>query len=112
LAESCNFGTLHEEMLRDSLVLGCRDKGTKARLFREKDCTLKKALEALQISEVAQEQLKEIESEDNPIPINVVDQHKKGAKYPTTHRQHRNTYPTYKYCGGKHETVRTHCPAS
>ena len=55
LAESCKFGALHDEMVRDRLVLGCRDKGAKARLFREKDCTLKKALEALQISETTQE---------------------------------------------------------
>lgn len=33
-------------------------KGQKACLFQEKDCTLKKALEALQISEAAREQLK------------------------------------------------------
>ena len=46
LAESCKFGALHDEMVRDRLVLGCQDKGAKARLFREKDCTLKKALEA------------------------------------------------------------------
>ena len=51
---------MNDEMLRDRLVLGCRDKGAKARLFRETDYSLKKALEALQISEAAQEQLKEI----------------------------------------------------
>ena len=51
LAESCKFGTLHDEMVHNCLILSCRDKGAKARLFREKDCTLKKALEALQISE-------------------------------------------------------------
>ena len=57
LAESCKFGALHDEMVRDRLVLGCRDKGAKARLFREKDCRLKKALEALQISEATHEPL-------------------------------------------------------
>ena len=34
LAECCTFGALNDEMLRDRLVLGCRDKGAKARLFR------------------------------------------------------------------------------
>jgi len=60
LAGSCNFGNLHDEMIRDHLVLGCRNKGARARLFREKDCTLQKALESLQISEATQEQLKDI----------------------------------------------------
>ena len=37
LGGSCNFGNLHDEMLRDRLVLGCRDKGARARLFRERE---------------------------------------------------------------------------
>lgn len=53
------------------LVLGCRDKGARARLFRERDCDLKKALETLQISEATQEQLKDIGGEDKPISINI-----------------------------------------
>lgn len=72
VTESCKFGALHDEMLCDRLVLGCRDKGAKTHLFQEKDCTLKKALEALQISEATQEQLKDMGGEDNPIPINAV----------------------------------------
>ena len=51
--------------------------------FREKDCTLKKALEALQISEATQEQLKDMGSEDHP---NAVSQNKKGAKYAANQR--------------------------
>ena len=111
LAESCKFGALHDEMLRDRLVLGCRDKGAKARLFREKDCTLKKALEAMQISEATHEQLKDMGGEDNPIPINALYQRKKGTKHTDKHRQARNSYPSCKYCGGKHEAVKTQCPA-
>ena len=111
LAESCKFGALHDEMVRDRLVLGCHDKGAKARLFREKECTLKKALEALQISEATKEQLKNIGGEDNPILINALDQHKKSVKTYGKHGQPKNPHPTCKYCGGKHEAVRTQCPA-
>ena len=32
LASSCQFGTLTEEMIRDGLVIGIQDTGTKARL--------------------------------------------------------------------------------
>ena len=63
---------LHDEMLRDCLALGCRDKAARAHLFREKDCSLKKALEALQISEATQEQLKDMGGEDSPNSINAV----------------------------------------
>ena len=51
-------------MVRDCLVLGCRDKDAKAQLFREKDCTLKKALESLQISKSMYEQPKDMGGED------------------------------------------------
>lgn len=60
---------LHNEMLRDKLVLGChtRDKGPRTRLFWEKDCDLQKVLEMLQISEATQEQLKQIGSKEQEI---------------------------------------------
>ena len=67
-------------MLCNCLVLGCRDKGARACFFREKDCSLKKELEALQLSEAAQMQLKEISNENSPNPINVV-KLKKSSKY-------------------------------
>ena len=108
LAETCKFGALHDEMLRDRLVLGCRDKGARARLFREKDCSLKKALEALQISEATQEQLKDMGGEDTPNTVNAVNS---GAKDSGKRRHFRKSYPTCKYCGGQHEAVRAQCPA-
>lgn len=60
LAESCKFAALHDEMVRNQLVLGCKDKAARARLFREKECNLQRAVEALRISEATQEQLKSI----------------------------------------------------
>ena len=110
LAGSCNFGNIHDEMLRDRLVLGCRDKGARARLFREKDCNLKKALETLQISEATQEQLKDIGGEEKPISINAVNTEKEKAKPASKKAQHTEKQ-VCKYCGGKHDAVRTKCPA-
>ena len=34
LAETSDFKDLHDKMLRDRLILGCHDKGTRARMFR------------------------------------------------------------------------------
>ena len=48
-------------MVRDRLVLGCKDSAARARLFREENCDLKRAVESLRISEATSEQLKEIE---------------------------------------------------
>ena len=52
LASSCQFGTLTEEMIRDRLVIGIQDKSTKARLLREKDLSLDKALDMCKSSEI------------------------------------------------------------
>ena len=47
LAETCTFGSLEDEMIRDMLVLGCQDNQALTKLFREKECDLKNALETL-----------------------------------------------------------------
>ena len=45
MAKPCKFDNvgLHDEMIRNRLDLGCNDKAARARLFREKDCDLKKS---------------------------------------------------------------------
>ena len=55
LAETCDFKNVHDEMIRDRLVLGCKDKAVRARLFRQKECTLHMLclLAMLQLSEVS-----------------------------------------------------------
>ena len=119
LAEPCRFGTLEDEMVRDRLVLGCRDSAARTRLFREKECTLKKAIESLRISEATSEQLKKIEREDNLAPVNYakneqttrrsalksVDKQRKESKNPPKQGA------KCKYCGGSHERVKEKCPA-
>ena len=112
LAEPCKFGTLHDEMLRDRLVLGSRDKGARTRLFREKECDLKKALETLQISESTNTQLREIGTAEDPVLINALQHGKKSGKLPQKRGTHHfEEYARCKYCGGKHEATRTKCPA-
>ena len=58
LASSCQFGTLTEEMIRDRLVIGIQDTGTKARLLREKDLSLDKALDMCKSREITNKQIK------------------------------------------------------
>jgi len=100
-------------MLRDRLVLGCQDKGARARLFRERDCNLKKTLETLQISEKTQEQLKEISGEDKLSFVSAIYTEKERVKSTSKQAQHteEEKRQTCKYCGGKHEAIRTKCPA-
>ena len=44
LAEHCNFGTLHDELIRDSIVVSIRDKGLTEKLQLEAELTLERAI--------------------------------------------------------------------
>ena len=87
LASSCQFGTLTEEMIRDRLVIGIQDKGTKARLLREKDLCLDKALDMCKSSEIMNKQLKSIQKDEkqNNEELNLVqDKRRHGKKKPNS----------------------------
>jgi len=64
LASSCQFRTLTDEMMRNKLVIGIQDKSTKARLLREKDLSLDKALDMCTWSKVINKQLKSIQKDE------------------------------------------------
>ena len=63
LASSCQFGKLTHEMIRDRLVIGIQDTGTKARLLRKKDLSLDKALDMSKSSEITNKQIKSLQHE-------------------------------------------------
>ena len=115
MAETCNFRGLHDEMLRDRLVLGCRDKTARARLFRQQECDLKTALEALRISERTQEQLKQLDTEeqDNPVHALRTASHSKKHKFMVPQGKPKTVPSTEpcQYCGGNHSADRANCPA-
>ena len=107
-------------MVRDRLVLGCKDSTARTRLFREKDCDLKKAIESLRISEATSEQLKRIEKDETQEPVNFVK--KETTNKIDAHKQHteskkNNSFGMQvkdgqqcRYCGGRHERDKKKCP--
>ena len=56
LAEFCNFDTLHDELIRDRIVVGIRDKALSERLQLEADLTLSKAINLVRQKEVVRKQ--------------------------------------------------------
>lgn len=44
LAEHCGFGNLHDELIRDRIVVGLSDKGLSEKLQLEAEMTLEKAM--------------------------------------------------------------------
>lgn len=114
LAESCQFSALHDEMIHAHLVLSTHDRGACARLFRKKDCDLKKAIEAKQISEANQHQLKDIGDQEEPHAVSAVTQQgdKKVAR--TDYKRHKQTTGGHRKCtqsGSTHSLEPTKCPA-
>jgi len=126
LASSCQFGTLTDELIRDKLVIGIQDKSTKARLLREKDLSLDKALDMCKSSEVTNKQLKSIQKDEkqNNEELNLVQDKRKSTKdkksphlkkMPNQKKPHKpllsKTYKC-KYCGQrKKHAKQTDCPA-
>ena len=56
LAEFCVFGELHDELIRDRIVVGIRDKNFSERLQLESDLTLSKAINTVRQKEVVKKQ--------------------------------------------------------
>ena len=62
IAQTCNYGTSLDEMLRDRIVCGINDDRIQQRLLSEKGLTYKKALELSQGLERAAKNVRELQS--------------------------------------------------
>ena len=51
LAETCEFGALKEDLLRDRIVCGVRDKGIQTKLLQESGLTLSKCVDICRANE-------------------------------------------------------------
>jgi len=93
-------------MICDRLVLGCNDHDTRARLFREKDCTLAKAIETLRISKTTRQQLKQLNDDADSHPVNTIKLKKSQSASPAKGQTQDKPCA---YCGRTHK--RNNCPA-
>ena len=64
LIKTCDFGTLQDNLLRDRVVLGIRENGTRKKLLAERKLTLEKCISICRATETTSKQLKEIASEE------------------------------------------------
>ena len=98
LADTCEFGTLKEELIRDRIVCGISDKGLQKKLLQESSLTLEKCLNICRAAEAANSQLKQISH--TPEAVNQISQK------PKKPAQHKKQYTQCKYCGRNHEKKR------
>ena len=67
LAEHCNYGTLHDELLRDRIVVGLADKWLSERKQMEKNLDLEKAIDMARQSEAVKKQQNTLRSDTSGV---------------------------------------------
>ena len=61
LSRTCNFGDLHDSLLRDRIVLGVNDPNTRKKLLQERDLTLDRCIDICKGMEATKHQIKAME---------------------------------------------------
>ncbi|CAB4013810.1 Hypothetical predicted protein [Paramuricea clavata] len=65
LAKNCRFGELQEELIRDRIICGIKANRLQARMLREDDLTLDKAISICKADEESRKQLKGLTKDDS-----------------------------------------------
>ncbi|CAI5638740.1 unnamed protein product [Oreochromis niloticus] len=124
LAEHCNYGPLHDELIRDRIVVGLADTRLSERMQMEKDLDLDKAINMARQSEEIKKQQSALRSETNVMQVNaktvdrVIQKHDKTKfnmfknKTVKTQQQYskRQSNKCYKCGGSPHPKLE--CPAN
>ena len=107
LASSCQFEALTEEMIHNRLVIGIQDKSTRARLLREKDLSLDKALDMCKSSEITNKQLKVIQKDEkqNNGELNLVQDKRRQA--PGNKKSNQKRPPLWRSISAKNQSCNT-----
>ena len=105
LSKSCNFEAMTDSLLRDRVVLGTKDKAARGRMFREKAVNLNEAVDMLRASEVAAQQIKEIDQGTSEEVVHF-NKWEKANRSPAKSRQ-----ISCIFCLQCHEFGKNNCPA-
>ena len=112
LAETCNYGDLKSEMIRDRLVVGIRDENLSQQLQTDSELTLDKAKKRIRQKEAVHQQQDILKGRDANLSSDL-----EGIKYKSRHasstRKYDSTPATSKKCTrcGKAKHPRDKCPA-
>ena len=116
LAEHCQFGVLHDDLIRDRIVVGLRDLKLSERLQLDHELTLEKAVVSARQSEAVKQQQKTLRSHFSEEPTGGtlgkdVSAVEKGKKKPTETRTTTSFKETCGRCGRTPGHNRANCPA-
>ncbi|KAI4897681.1 hypothetical protein NFI96_029695 [Prochilodus magdalenae] len=117
LADTCDFGCLRDDLIRDKLVIGTKDTNAQARMLREPKLTLTQAVDMCRASEQTLAQIKKIAGEDQHTVNYASQDGRQGQRRSTQpsvpeHTRQKSSYQhtnTCRYCGTVHS--KANCPA-
>ena len=105
LAETCEFGSLKEDLLRDRLVhCGIRDNSLRKKLLQEPKLTLDKCLDSCRAAEATKLQMQAMTNQNN-------ESSDVNALKPFSDKSNARMVDDCKFCGKSHERNREKCPA-
>lgn len=112
---TCDYGGLKDEMIRDKIVLGISNEGTRRRLLSEKKLTLLTAIEMCRTAEQTGMHMRAMDAACMPTAETV---HTVARKPFRPNQQMQSNSPrlldtskTCRYCGNMHSSGQDHYPA-
>ena len=104
LAETCEFGSLKEDLIRDRLVCGIRDNSLRKKLLQEPKLTLDKCLDSCRAAEATKLQMQAMTNQNN-------ESSDVNALKSSSEKSNVRMVDYCKFCGKSHERNREKCPA-
>ncbi len=101
-AKDCEFGQLTDSLIRDRIVYGVTNNQARARLLREPDLSLNKAVDICRTNEATQSYLKALH-EENEVTVNKLSKMKLTKKPKDSSVSERSECSK---CGYKHEACK------
>ena len=114
LAETCEFGTLKDHLIRDRIVCGVQENAVRRKLLQESGLTLSKCVDICRAAEATSAQLKEMAPSQQSSEVDLVA--KAEPKKPNWRKEKKKSpkdqlVEECKFCGHQHERNRAKCPA-
>ena len=104
LAETCEFGSLKEDLICDRLVCGIRDNSPRKKLLQEPKLTLDKCLDSCRAAEVTKLQMQAMTNQNN-------ESSDVNALKSSSEKSNVRMVDDCKFCGKSHKRNREKCPA-
>lgn len=114
IASNCEFGRLKDELIKDRIVCGIRDRRVKDRLLREANLNLEKAIEICKAAEITDKHMENLKNEmrstRQAVPVDGISKNTATNQQRERGRDKHWRGPNTSWQAGKEREVRGHDP--